>query len=210
MTGIKYIFFDIGYTLVDETEVWAKRCAEQAMTAEAMALGLSAEDIYNEIVAASIAHKPQYRTVADKYGFKEVSPYRHELEKLYESAPRVLKYLSEKYRLGIIANQVDGLAERLREFGISQYFTTVISSWDCQVMKPDRRIFEMAIKAADCEPSEVVMVGDRLDNDIYPAKKIGMKTVWVKQGFGGMQKVLGEEYVPDAEIDALTELMDLF
>ncbi|MBQ2455535.1 MAG: HAD hydrolase-like protein [Eubacterium sp.] len=24
------------------------------------------------------------------------------------------------------------------------------------------------------------MVGDRLDNDIVPAKKLGMKTVWVR------------------------------
>ena len=30
------------------------------------------------------------------------------------------------------------------------------------------------------------MVGDRLDNDIVPANKIGMKTVWIKQGFGGL------------------------
>ena len=27
------------------------------------------------------------------------------------------------------------------------------------------------------------MVGDRLDNDIAPAKKLGMKTVWVRQGY---------------------------
>lgn len=27
------------------------------------------------------------------------------------------------------------------------------------------------------------MVGDRLDNNIFSAKAIGMKTIWIKQGF---------------------------
>lgn len=57
---MKYIFFDVGYTLVDESKVWQKRCKEQAQTEEAKALGLSAEEIYNEIIKASLSHKPQY------------------------------------------------------------------------------------------------------------------------------------------------------
>jgi FMN phosphatase YigB (HAD superfamily) len=40
------------------------------------------------------------------------------------------------------------------------------------------------------------MVGDRLDNDIFPAKNIGMKTIWIKQGFGGMQNPKTDEYLP--------------
>ena len=205
---MKYIFFDVGYTLVDEFMVWKKRCKEQAQTDEARALGLSAEDIYNEIVEASLSHKPQYRTVVKKFNFKEVAPYRHELEELYPETIEVLEKLSKSYKLGIIANQSDGLTQRLEEWGILQYFSLIVSSWDCQVMKPDKKIFEIALEKASCEPCEAVMVGDRLDNDIYPAKQVGIKTIWIKQGFGGMQPIENDAYKPDLELNSLSEILD--
>lgn len=204
---IKYIFFDVGYTLVDESKVWEKRCIEQSLTDEARALDLSADDIFNEIVKASLSLKPQYRTVVKKFAFKEVAPYRHELEELYPKAKQVLEKLSHEYKLGIIANQSDGLTYRLEEWGILKYFSLVISSWDYQVMKPDKKIFEIALEKAGCEPHEAVMIGDRLDNDIYPAKEVGMKTIWIKQGFGGMQKAITDAYKPDFEINSLKEIL---
>ncbi|MCR5284037.1 MAG: hypothetical protein K6D95_00410 [Treponema sp.] len=101
---MKVLFFDVGYTLVNEDAVWEARCREQAQTAEAKKLGLSATDIYHEIEIASVSRKPQFRTLIDKYNFKEVAPYRTELEKLYDEAHTVIKRLSQKYELGIIAN----------------------------------------------------------------------------------------------------------
>ena len=206
----KTLFFDVGYTLVDEGAVWERRCEEQAATEEAKRLRLSAEAIYKEIENASLARLPQYRTVINKFYFQTVVPYRHELEVLYCDALNVLKMLSEKYELGVIANQTDGLRERLEHFGILRYFTHVISSWDVQVMKPDARIYEYALKMANCLPHEAVMIGDRIDNDIAPAKSVGMRTVWVKQGFGRLQTPLSEKDAPDYIIDHLSELLHIF
>lgn len=206
----KILFFDIGCTLVDEEKVWQRRCEEQAATEEAKRLGLSAEMIYQEIKEASLARLPQYRTVIEKFQFKTAAPYRHELETLYEDAPRVLKTLSEQYRLGVVANQSDGLRERLEHFGILSYFTHVISSWDVQLMKPDPRIFAYALKTAGCLPHEAVMIGDRLDNDIAPARSVGMGTVWIRQGFGKYQTPLSEQDTPDYTVEHLSELLHIF
>ena len=207
---MKVLFFDVGYTLVNEDAVWEARCREQAQTAEAKKLGLSADDIYHEIEIASVSRKPQYRTLIDKYNFKEVAPYRTELEKLYDESPAVIKSLSQKYELGIIANQLDRLKERLESFGLLQYFKYIISSWDIKVMKPDIRIFEYALDKTNCSPQETCMIGDRLDNDILPAKSLGMKTVWIKQGFGALQKPLSKSEEPDYTINNLTELLKIF
>ena len=203
------LFFDVGYTLINEDTVWERRCGEQAETEEAKKLGLSADDIYNEICLSSVNRKPQYRTVINKFSFKEIAPYRFELEYLYEDAPRVLKALSEKYELGIIANQAEGLKKRLSDLGILTYFTYIISSWDVGIMKPDRKIFEYALKTAKCPPENAFMIGDRLDNDIAPAKSAGMNTVWIKQGFGRLQTPLSEEDTPDYTVDTLSELLYL-
>ena len=72
------------------------------------------------------------------------------------------------------------------------------------------RIFRIALERADCMPEEAVMVGDRIDNDIIPAKKLGMKTVWIKQGFGKYYKPNSAEDKPDQTINTLNEVTDLF
>lgn len=48
-----------------------------------------------------------------------------------------------------------------------------------------------------------------LDNDIFPAKQIGMNTIWIKQGFGGMQKPKSHEYTPDIAISNLKDLLHI-
>ena len=53
------------------------------------------------------------------------------------------------------------------------------------------------------------MISDRLDNDIAPAKALGMGTVWVKQGFGGLQTPLPGE-TPDCAVEGLAELLGIF
>ncbi len=54
-----------------------------------------------------------------------------------------------------------------------------------------------------------VMIGDRLDNDIIPVKRAGLKTVWMRQGFGGMAIPLTEEETPDCSVNDLRELLEL-
>lgn len=209
MQNIRYVFFDVGYTLVNEDEVWALRCREQAETQEAKELGLSARQIYDEIVRASMAYQPQYRTVIKKFGFSQPAPYRHDREKLYPDTIPVLRALSERYRLGVIANQTGGLDERLKALQIAEYFSLVLSSWEYQIMKPDPRFFQIALERAGCAASEAVMIGDRLDNDICPAKAVGIQTIWIRQGFGGLQAPKSDAYRPDAEIGCLSELLRL-
>ena len=55
---MKTLFFDVGYTLVNEDAVWLRRCKDQAATEEAKKLGISAEDMYHEIEKATIEGLP--------------------------------------------------------------------------------------------------------------------------------------------------------
>ena len=207
---MRVLFFDIGYTLVNEDRVWAARCAEQAETAQAKLMGLSAQDIYRELEKASAAGLPPFRTVVNKYRFKETAPYRSELETVYPDAADVLETLSGRYQLGVIANQKDGLRERLESFGLLRFFTFIVSSWDVRVSNPDKRIFEYALQTADCPPECACMIGDRIDNDIAPAKAVGMETVWIRQGFGALQTPRNESEAPDHSISCLTDLLNIF
>ena len=54
------------------------------------------------------------------------------------------------------------------------------------------------------------MIGDRLDNDILPAKKLGIKTIWVRQGVVAVyQNVPSPEYAPDLRVDNVLDLIKI-
>ena len=204
MDGIKWLFFDIGSTLVDESLVY--------------------DDIYKKI--AKVANKT-YDFVYDKAleyykqnkrGDKEVSKllgvekpiWEPQYERLYDDAEECLEQLSRKYKIGIIANQIPGTAQRLEKFGIRKYIDVIVASAEEGVAKPDRSIFEIALERAKCLADQAVMIGDRIDNDTAPAQSLGMKAVWIKQGFGKLQTALAAANSPDYEVEKLTELLKIF
>lgn len=49
--------------------------------------------------------------------------------------------------------------------------------------KPSKRYYDQAVKLSGCKPKEIAMVGDRLVQDIYGAKRAGLTAVLV-QKFG--------------------------
>ena len=75
--------------------------------------------------------------------------------------------------------------------------------------KPDKKIFEIALKRANCKPEQSIMIGDRIDNDIIPAKNLGMKTIWIKKGFGKYWNITSDEERADYEVDNLIEICDI-
>ena len=64
-------------------------------------------------------------------------------------------------------------------------------------------------RTGNCRPENAVMIGDRIDNDIVPAKNAGMMTIWIRQGFGGMAENLTAEETPDYCVRNLQELVEL-
>lgn len=107
----------------------------------------------------------------------------------------------------MIANQSAGTSERLEKFGIRKYIDLVIASAEEGVSKPDKRIFEIALERSNCKPENAVMIGDRIDNDIVPAKQLGMKTIWVKQGFGSLWNITDEKEKADMEVNNLSDIL---
>ncbi len=209
MATVKYIFFDIGYTLVNEDRVWIERCREQAAAKQARSMGITADMLMEDIQTASVRFKSQWKSVIEKYGFTQSAKYKSEFETLYDDTRLVLEELSKSFKLGIIANQSGDLSERLRYWQIDKYFTTVISSADYCFPKPDERLFLAALEKSGCRACSAVMVGDRLDNDIYPANKLGFQTVRIKQGFAKNQIPPSAIYEPTYEVNNLSELLDL-
>ncbi len=132
--------------------------------------------------------------------------YAKEKERLYPGVPELLSELSRRFKLGVIANQSEGTEARLARWAIRQHFSGVFASAELGLSKPDPEIFAGALSEAGCQPVEAIMVGDRIDNDIGPAKSQGWNTVRVLQGFSRLQQPTDPDQQPDMTIEKIGEL----
>jgi HAD superfamily hydrolase (TIGR01549 family) len=138
------------------------------------------------------------------------SRYPKELESPNDGAEQTLRTLSQRYRIGVIANQSAGTEERLTNWGLMPLISICLSSAELGVEKPDPAIFRLALSRAECAPEEAVMIGDRLDNDIRPARLQGWKTIRILQGFARFQAPRDEFDQADATVAKLAALLPLF
>lgn len=204
---VKWLFFDLGGTVYDETFSDKQRIDRFIEKAR---LDIAYDDFYAEMQMAAEEFAPSpFGAAREKLGIEENVPYSNEKEILYPNAVEVIRNLSEKYKLGIIANQPPNTAERLKNDGLYDLFQICLLSECVNLFKPDTAFFKRALEEAGCNPCEAVMIGDRLDNDVFPAKNVGMKTVRIVQGLYSVQRASRDEYAADYEIGSLEELLDI-
>ena len=204
MDDIEWLFFDVGSTLVSEEKPFLDRLHKIASV-----VNESFETVQDKVLRLYKEKKKGERVLIEEYGI-ERPRWRTEDEELFPGAYECLEQLSKQYKIGIIANQVPGTAARLEKHGVLKFIDIVIASAEEGLEKPDRRFFELALSRANCKPENAVMIGDRVDNDIIPAKKMGMKTVRVKQGMWKYWEVSNEDEQPDYEVDDLRGVLELF
>ena len=191
-----WLFFDMGSTIMDETPAMEKRIRDS----------LAGTDVTYEAFTAKMA---KFREMGlredlaafDYFGITKRTPWPRDTEVPYPDADTVLC---------IIASQPLGSAQRLARFGLRDYFEVICASAEEGVDKPDPELFRRALTRAGCAPADAVMIGDRTDNDIAPAKSLGMKTVLIRQGYGGHDIIHHDGEIPDVTVDTLTELLKIF
>ena len=201
--NIKWLFFDVGSTLVDEHLAYEHRMREMADLTNT-----TYSSVYETAMTFYKQNKKGDLETAKLLGV-ELPKWHKEDEILYSDAAKCLEILSGRYKIGIIANQSLGTKTRLEQHGILQYIDLVIASAEEGVAKPDKRIFEIALNRSNCQPGESVMIGDRIDNDIVPAKRMGMHTIWIKQGYGQYWDITDEVEKADCTVHSLMEICNV-
>lgn len=127
---------------------------------------------------------------------------------MLDGAVDVLKELKKRgYIVGAITNGVSSLQNiKLDTAGIRDLFDVVVVSGDIGIYKPDRRIFDEAIRRAGVKNEEALFVGDHPVNDIQGALGADMKVIRMNYGdFKG--KGLGQPGVA-AEIESIKEVLN--
>jgi FMN phosphatase YigB (HAD superfamily) len=216
---IRWLFFDLSDTLLDEREAIRSRIRDIAAACSDRGHAVSVESLEAALAEAISCFAPG--PFPHAVGFilqdselvseilRRAGPPTHLMRPFPEAGP-LLRALSERYRLGIIANQTPGTAARLAGYGWERLFTIVLASAEAGVEKPDPAIFRLALEQAACAPEEAVMIGDRPDNDICPAKRLGWRTIRIRQGLHAPQDPRHPAEEPDATVAGLSELAAFF
>ena len=202
MNAIRWVFFDIGSTLVDEEEAYNHRIRDMIQ-----GTSVTYEDFSEKRIQYAKEGYNGDQKAIEYFGLKK-TPWHSEDEVPFDDCAETLQALCDRgYQLGIIANQKPGAKDRLDTWGLGQYFSVIASSAELGVSKPDSEIFLQALAMADCRPENAVMVGDRLDNDIHPAKELGMKAIRIREGLAIYMKPSCEAEIPDYTVDSLSEII---
>ena len=199
--NISWVFFDIGSTIINEQFAYEHRFKEIAEAAN-----ISYYKVYQMVINYYKQNKKGDLEVARALDVT-LSKWHSEDEVLYENASQCVEIIKKNYNIGIIANQQVVTVERLEKHGILQHIDLVIASTEEGVAKPDKRIFETALERSGCKSENAIMIGDRIDNDIVPAKSLGFHTIWIKQGFGQYWKVTCEQEKPDYTVTCLSDII---
>ncbi|THG35712.1 HAD family hydrolase [Glaciibacter flavus] len=197
MVRIRGVVLDVGETLVDESRAWTQQAERVGVTPFTL-MGM---------LGALIERGEDHRQVWTILGV-DAPPEPMEIvaADLYPDALDCVQMLrGAELLVGIAGNQPLGVEKQLESAGLSADFIASSDAWG--VVKPSAEFFSRVVRAAQLEPSAILYVGDRLDNDVLPARRAGMRTALIRRGpWGHIHARRPEAELADLRVDSLTEL----
>ncbi|MEU0299385.1 HAD family hydrolase [Streptomyces sp. NPDC006175] len=210
---IRAVVFDVGECLVDETReygTWADwlgvpRHTFAAMFGAVITQGLDYREVFE-------AFRPGFDLNSEREARAAAGQPEHFGEEdLYADVRDSLKALrGDGHWLGIAGNQTVRAGRILREL-FTQDVDLIGTSDDWGASKPDPAFFHRVTEVVPVAPSEILYVGDRVDNDLRPAVAAGMQTALVHRGPWATIQWNSPEAreLPTFRIESLLELLPL-
>lgn len=177
------VVFDVGETLVDETReygTWADwlgvpRHTFHAVFGAVIESGLDYRETFQVFRPGfDLTRERQARAdagQAETYGEEDLYP---------DVRPALAKLREMGVWVGIVGNQTVRSGQILRSLDLPTDFIATSDDWG--VEKPSVEFFAKVVEVAPCSAEQIVYVGDRIDNDVAPAKKAGMRTAYLQRG----------------------------
>lgn len=201
----RWVVFDVGETLVDETRVWSvwadvvgvPRLTFMAVLGAVIARGGAHQEVF-EAVGSPHWERHRDQLEAAYGGFREDDLYP-------DVRPTLVALRADGYRLAIFGNQPAHRTAELQAMDLP--VEAIAMSEEMGVAKPAPAYFRRVLELlGEPDPASVAHVGDRVDNDVIPAITAGLRSIWVRRGPWGVIQRLPDGVRPTAVIDSLAEL----
>lgn len=112
--------------------------------------------------------------------YLEILPTRN---KVFDYTFEILQYLKEKgYHLSLLTNGFkETQMRKLTSSHLTNFFEHVITSESSNSMKPEKEIFDFALKETGGRREESIMIGDNPEADMGGALNAGMDSIFVNR-----------------------------
>ncbi len=194
---IKAVFFDLGGVIV-RTEFQAPRehLAER--------LGMEYEDLVKLVFDSPSSIRASHGEISDKEHWAEVTKRLRrpaaETETIREEffagdmvdreILEFLRSLRPHYFVGVISNAWPDLRDYIARQKFDDAFDQMVISGEVGVMKPEARIFRIALEQAGVNPDEAVFVDDLFEN-VEGCRAVGMYGIHFRDPETAMQELKG-------------------
>jgi len=132
--------------------------------------------VYLSLLDFKVANEPLAKEMSQAY--LEILPNK---KHLFPYTIEILEYLKQKdYKMHLITNGFESVQfKKIKNSGLQDYFIEVITSEASNSLKPQKEIFEYALKNANASIEESIMIGDNESADIQGGINMGMDTIFV-------------------------------
>jgi putative hydrolase of the HAD superfamily len=132
--------------------------------------------VYLSLLDFKVANEPLAKEMSQAY--LEILPNK---KHLFPYTIEILEYLKQKdYKMHLITNGFESVQfKKIKNSGLQDYFIEVITSEASNSLKPQKEIFEYALKNTNASIEESIMIGDNESADIQGGINIGMDTIFV-------------------------------
>jgi putative hydrolase of the HAD superfamily len=132
--------------------------------------------VYLSLLDFKVANEPLAKEMSQSY--LEILPNK---KHLFPYTIEILEYLKQKdYKMHLITNGFESVQfKKIKNSGLQDYFIEVITSEASNSLKPQKEIFEYALKNANASVEKSIMIGDNESADIQGGINIGMDTIFV-------------------------------
>jgi putative hydrolase of the HAD superfamily len=132
--------------------------------------------VYLSLLDFKVANEPLAKQMSQAY--LEILPNK---KHLFPYTIEILEYLKQKdYKMHLITNGFESVQfKKIKNSGLQDYFIEVITSEASNSLKPQKEIFEYALKNANASVEKSIMIGDNESADIQGGINMGMDTIFV-------------------------------
>jgi FMN phosphatase YigB (HAD superfamily) len=197
LQGVRCVVFDVGETLVNESRLWMS-IANESRVPFATVCG---------VLGGLVERGEHHGQLWNVLGVDRVAPqFIIQRSDLYPDALDCIESARQLHlKVGIAGNQPVGLEDTLSAVGVTADFIGSSAAWG--ISKPHPEFFARIVDIARVPAHAILYVGDRLDNDILPAHRPGMRTAHLRRGtWGYLHARQPERAVADVQVDSLSEL----
>jgi epoxide hydrolase-like predicted phosphatase len=182
--GLKAVIFDFGGVLVRTGDLSLRSQWEQKLGLPSGQAGriVFGDETGLDVQLGTISDAAHWRRVQTRLGLDDsaLARFREDFFATDDLDQDLIAYIGRlraHYHVGLLSNATDGARRLFAErYPILDCFDSVTISAEEGLMKPDPRIFFIALARAGVEPGEALFVDDAIVN-IEGARRIGMQTL---------------------------------